>query len=111
MAADVAPLAAIFFDIGNTLGAVDAAGQFQPFEPGSRALLSAVRGVLGLRVGVITNLPATMTRGDAQALLEAAGLSQFLDPDGLVTNHEAGAHKPAAAIYRFAADRLGLPVG
>jgi hypothetical protein len=33
-------LAFVFFDIGNTLGAVNAAGQLEPFEPGSTALLS-----------------------------------------------------------------------
>jgi len=107
---DLRGLAAVFFDIGNTLGAVNANGELEPFEPGSRALLSVVRGVLGLRVGVITNLPANLSQQDIQQLLNDAGLLQFLDPAGLITNHDAGADKPAPAIYHFAARSLGVPV-
>jgi FMN phosphatase YigB (HAD superfamily) len=103
-------LKVVFFDIGNTLGAVNSTGRLQPFEPGSLALLSVMKGVLGLRVGIITNLPAAMSHQDIQQLLEAAGLVRFIDEDGLITNHDAGADKPDAAIYRFAAARLGVPI-
>lgn len=104
------PLRVAFFDIGNTLGRVDAAGRLVPFGD-SAALLRSMRDGLGLRVGVITNLPAGMTAADAGSLLDGAGLGAFLDPLGLVTNHDAGADKPLAAIYQFAAARVGVPIG
>jgi FMN phosphatase YigB (HAD superfamily) len=107
---DQSGLAVVFFDIGNTLGALNAAGQLEPFEPGSRMLLSVLRGVLGLRIGIITNLPPEISHQKVQQLLDAAGLLGFLDPAGLITNHDAGADKPDVAIYLFAAQRLGVPV-
>jgi FMN phosphatase YigB (HAD superfamily) len=103
-------LAAVFFDIGNTLGAVSSNGDLVPFEPGTRVLLTVLRGVLGLRIGVITNLPSTMSHDDAQQLLSDAGLLTFLDPAGLITNRDAGADKPDRGIYEFAARSLGLTV-
>jgi FMN phosphatase YigB (HAD superfamily) len=99
----------VFFDIGNTLGRVDATGQFSAFIS-SRPLLQAMRDTLGLRIGVITNLPIGMDRSQAQSLLEGAGLGEFLDPNGLITNHEAGADKPNPAVYQFAAVRVGVPI-
>lgn len=103
-------LAFVFFDIGNTLGAINAKGQLEPFDPGSKALLSVLRGVLGLRLGVITNLPINMSLQDVQGLLEDAGLFRFLDSVGLITNHEAQADKPEVAIYQYAAQRVKVPI-
>jgi FMN phosphatase YigB (HAD superfamily) len=103
------PLAAIFFDIGGTLGDRGADGRLVPFDD-SVALLRAMRDNLGLRVGVITNLPKTLSDDQARQMLKDAGLLPFLDPLGLVTNHAAGADKPDPRIYRFAADRFRLPV-
>ena len=104
MPAPIQPLRFVFFDIGNTLGRADASGQFVPFG-NSEALLRSMRDGLGLRVGVITNLPDEMSTAQARDLLDGAGLGTFLDPIGLVTNHDAGADKPLAAIYEFAAAR------
>lgn len=99
----------VFFDIGETLGRVDATGHFVPF-PSSRTLLETMKNVLGLRIGVMTNLPATMNDEQIQQMLEEAGLFTFLDPNGLVTNHQAQADKPKAKIYRFAAQKMGVTV-
>jgi FMN phosphatase YigB (HAD superfamily) len=107
---DSSGLTAVFFDIGNTLGAVNAQGDLVPFEPGTRALLSVMRGVLGLRLGVITNLPDSVSHNDIKKLLNNAGLLQFVDPAGLITNHDAGVDKPDPKIYKFAASSLGVPV-
>jgi FMN phosphatase YigB (HAD superfamily) len=101
---------AVFFDIGRTLGDRDAAGRLIPFDD-SVALLRAARDTLGLKVGVITNLPDTLSDDQIRRMLEEAGLFSFLDPAGLVTNHTAGADKPDPRIYQFAAKRLRLPVG
>jgi hypothetical protein len=51
---------------------------------------------------VITTL-GPLTDDDALALLGGAGLAGFLTPGALVSEHDAGAAKPAPAIYRFAA--------
>jgi FMN phosphatase YigB (HAD superfamily) len=107
---DLSGLTAVFFDIGNTLGALNAVGDLVPFEPGTRALLSVMRGVLGLRLGVITNLPASMSHDDIKKLLNNAGLLQFLDTKGLITNKDAHADKPDPEIYKFAASSLGEPI-
>jgi FMN phosphatase YigB (HAD superfamily) len=45
------------------------------------------------------------------ALLQGAGLAQFLDPEGFVSDHNAGLVKPHIAIYQVAAQRVGVPVG
>jgi HAD superfamily hydrolase (TIGR01509 family) len=99
----------VFFDIGGTLGERDAAGRFTPF-PSSADLLRALREELGVRIGVITTLGA-LTNNDALNLLRDAGLAGFLEPGALVSEHDAGAAKPAPAIYRFAAQRVGASVG
>lgn len=99
----------VFFDIGGTLGERNASnGNFVPF-PSSAALLKAMRD-LGLRVGIITTL-GTLTNAEGLALLKSAGLSQFLDPAGFISDHDAGTAKPNLAIYRFAAQRVGVPLG
>jgi FMN phosphatase YigB (HAD superfamily) len=104
---------AVFFDIGGTLGDRDAAtGKFVLYAT-SAGLLRTMRDVVGLRVGVITNLGAAMTNADVQALLREAGLDldEFLDPRGFVSDRDAGAAKPDPTIYRFAALQVGVPVG
>ena len=100
----------VFFDIGGTLGERNAStGEFTPF-PSSAALLKAMREQLGLRVGIITTLgPLTNVQG--LALLEKAGLKQFLDPAGFISEHAAGTAKPGLAIYHFAAQKVGVAVG
>jgi FMN phosphatase YigB (HAD superfamily) len=103
------PLGAVFFDIGGTLGDRDATGRLVPFDD-SVDLLRVMRDNLGLKVGVITNLPTTLDDEQVRQMLGDAGLLSFLDPLGLVTNHAAQTDKPDPVIYRFAANRLGLPV-
>jgi FMN phosphatase YigB (HAD superfamily) len=99
----------IFFDIGGTLGTVNVAGQFVAF-PESKQLLAGLRQVVGTRLGVITNLPGSMTTADARTLLQEAGLLAELDQAGIITNHDAGASKPAREIDHFAADRMQTPI-
>src|SRR4051812_15997746 len=102
-------LAFAFFDIGGTLGNVDDAGRFAAFAS-SEPLLKVFRDTLGLRIGVITNLPPEMNSARVKKLLDQAGLGAFLDPQGLVTNHDAQADKPDPRIFRFAAERVGLAI-
>jgi FMN phosphatase YigB (HAD superfamily) len=100
----------VFFDIGGTLGERDASGKFKPF-PSSAGLLKAMREGVGLRVGIITTLGGQLTDAEALKMLEGAGLKQFLDPDGFVSDNKAGAAKPDPAVYLFAAEQAGVPVG
>jgi FMN phosphatase YigB (HAD superfamily) len=102
---------AVFFDIGGTLGDRDAnTGVFHAY-PSSAGVLEKMRDVVGLRVGTITTLGGLMSDDEARAMLGAAGLAQFLDPAGFVSDNSAGAAKPSPAVYRFAAQKLGVPVG
>ncbi len=102
------PIKAIFFDIGNTLGAVDRATKtLTPFLPVA-ALLKSFCQVLNIPIGVISNTPDDWTPDDIRSMLDRAGLLPFLDPNGIVTSVSAGASKPALQIYQFAAHRFGL---
>jgi FMN phosphatase YigB (HAD superfamily) len=100
---------AVFFDIGGTLGERDPdSGRLTPY-PSSPGLLQALRDVVGLRVGVITTLGSGLTNADGLALLREAGLAPFLDPEGFVSDHDAGLAKPRVEIYQFAARRMNVP--
>jgi FMN phosphatase YigB (HAD superfamily) len=101
----------VFFDIGGTLGERNpTTGTFQSF-PSSAGLLNAMREAVGLRIGIITTLGPSLTNADGLALLREAGLASFLDPQGFISDHDAGVAKPHVAIYHFAAQRVGVPIG
>jgi FMN phosphatase YigB (HAD superfamily) len=98
----------VFFDIGGTLGDRNNVGKFVAF-PSSAALLQSMRG-LGLRIGIITTLGTQLTNAQALDMLTQAGLSQFLDPHGFVSDHDAGVAKPNPEIYRFAAQQAHVEI-
>ena len=103
-------IAFVFFDIGGTLGDLDATtGKLIPL-PGTVRLMTDVRDLLGLPMGVITTLgPLSNTAG--LDLLHQAGLKGFLDPNGFISEHDvSGKGKPRPEIYRFAAGKVGVPV-
>jgi FMN phosphatase YigB (HAD superfamily)/hemerythrin-like domain-containing protein len=109
----------VFFDVRDTLGEVDRPGHLVPYRPSTQKLLEGAKTV-GVRIGVITNLPDDVTADMGREMLRSAVLAEdektkqqttiadFLDPDGIVINHEAGASKPDARIYRYAADKMGV---
>lgn len=100
----------VFFDIGGTLGERNSSnGNFEGFSS-SVGLLKAMRNDLGMRVGIITTLGAQLSNSDGLALLEKAHLDQFLDSDGFISDHDAEFPKPNPEIYRFAAQRVGVPI-
>lgn len=111
---------AIFLDVRDTLGTVDSPGHLTPFRPSTQMLLEAAKG-LGVRMGAITNLPSDISDAQGRDMVVQAVLSQrpdgshlvigdFIARGDIITNHEAVANKPAAAIYAFAASKLGVPI-
>jgi len=98
----------VFFDIGGTLGDRNAAGKFVAF-PSSTGLLQSMRE-LGLRIGIITTLGPQFSNAEALDMLKQSGLHQFLDPQGFISDHDAGVAKPNPEIYRLAAQRAGVEI-
>ncbi|MEU3351075.1 HAD family hydrolase [Streptomyces sp. NPDC037389] len=111
----------VFFDLRDTLGDVDRPGHLALYRPSTEKLLDAMRDLVGLRVGVITNLPAEVSAEQGHRMIAEAvvtekngsvvHLADILDPQGIVINHEAKLDKPDPAIYRFAADQMRVPIG
>jgi len=101
---------AVFFDVGNTLASRKPNGSLEVFQPSTPKLLTVMGSVLGLRLGVISNLPDELTSADLRRLLAEAGLLTYFDPGGIVTNHDAGADKPKPRIYQFAADQMNIAI-
>ncbi|MCX4967442.1 hemerythrin domain-containing protein [Streptomyces sp. NBC_00654] len=110
----------VFFDLRDTLGDVDRPGHLALYRPSTEKLLDAMRDLVGLRVGVITNLPAEVSAEQGHRMIAEAvvtehngsvvHLADILDPQGIVINHEAKLDKPDPAIYRFAADQMRVPI-
>lgn len=98
---------AVFCDIRDTLGIVDYKGHLVLYRPTSVDLLKSLKA-MGLRVGLITNLPSDVSTQAGLQMVKDAGIDEFIDPDGFVTNHDANADKPDPAIYMFAAAKMGL---
>ncbi|MFH8617575.1 HAD family hydrolase [Streptomyces sp. NPDC017979] len=111
---------AVFFDLRDTLGDVDRPGHLALYRPSTEKLLDAMRDLVGLRVGVITNLPADVSAEQGHRMIAEAvvaeddgsvvHLSDVLDPQGIVINHEAHLDKPDPAIYRYAAEQMHVPI-
>lgn len=102
-------IAVVFFDVGRTLGELDAAGELVVYRS-TAGVLSAFRDGLGLRLGVISNLPKEMTTEDLVALLARAGLAEWFPLEAIVTSADAGKDKPSAVIYRYAAKCVDMPL-
>jgi FMN phosphatase YigB (HAD superfamily) len=103
----VAQIEVVFFDVGGTLGSVDANLELHLF-PTTKDLLAVCRGVLGLRLGVMSNVPATLGTKGLKSILEKAGILKSFEPALIVTSVDAGAEKPKPAIYQFAAKKAGV---
>jgi len=103
---DARRIEAVFFDIGETLGQM-ADDTFVPFESTCQ-LLTIMRRFLNLRLGIIANVPASMTTIQIKQLLIDAKILKFFDPHGFITSLDAKAAKPDPHIYRYAAQQMGL---
>jgi hemerythrin-like domain-containing protein len=117
--AEALPLRAIFFDARDTLGNVVGPGHLVAFRPTTEQLLQSVKA-LGLKIGVITNLPDDVSAEAGKKMVTDAVLSQdpksgkfrtigdYIPASHVLTNHEAGVAKPDPRIYRKAAALLGV---
>ena len=96
---------AVFFDLGNTL--VEAGpGGLQVVRVGAQETVDALQAA-GVRIGVITNVPAGFTRDQLNALLATPA---FLDEfEVVVMSSEAPAPKPSPLIYTHAHAQLSSP--
>jgi hemerythrin-like domain-containing protein/FMN phosphatase YigB (HAD superfamily) len=101
-------LEAVFFDIRDTLGIVDRKGHLVKYKPSTDQLLGAMRQAVGLRIGLITNLPDDVTSEQGIEMVKEAGIWEYLDPHGFVSNKTAGAEKPHPDIYLYAARQMNL---
>ncbi len=103
--ADIPCLEAVFFDLGNTL--VENPGNgIHILRPGAAETISTLQG-MGVRLGIITNVPSGWDMDDLRAVLAEP---EFLDEfEVVVLSSEAPASKPNPAIYTFAHESLGAP--
>lgn len=102
---------AIFFDVKDTLGYVDRPGHLVTYKPSTADLLQTVQAQIGARIGIITNLPRDLSAAAGRRMLDESGILKFLDPQGVIINHEVGLDKPSPAIFAYAAKRMGLEPG
>lgn len=110
MAENSKAVKAVFFDIRDTLGVVDRKGHLVKYKPSTDHLLDAMKQAVGLRIGLITNLPADVSHEDGMTMVKDAGIWDYIDPLGFVSNKTAGAEKPHPDIYLYAAAQMGLAV-
>lgn len=103
-------ISVVFFDVKDTLGTVDRPGHLVLYKPTSEHLIQQLTQVVGLRAGIIMNLPGDLSAQDGRKMLEEAGVLAHLDPDGVVINHEVGLDKPRSEIYATAANQMGVDV-
>jgi FMN phosphatase YigB (HAD superfamily) len=101
------PLVAAFFDIGGTLGLVEN-GTLTLFS-NTRAVVEGLRA-LGLKLGIITNVPPDWDQARVVDLIEQAGIIGCFEKKGIITSTEAKASKPDRKIFEFAAVKLGVPM-
>lgn len=100
----------VFFDLKDTLGEVYRPGQLTVYRPSTEQLIAAMRAPVGVRLGVLSNLPRTLTSEQGRKMIEDAGLSGAFDPELIVFNHDALADKPSPEIFRFAAQKAGVEI-
>ncbi len=100
------PIQAVFFDLGDTL-VEDVGGGLFGLRPGAADTVALLQ-IMGVELGIITNVPPGWTREDLEAILVEP---EFLDEFSvLVLSSQAPAPKPDPAIYTFAHSLLSMPV-
>jgi hemerythrin-like domain-containing protein/histidinol phosphatase-like enzyme len=98
----------VFVDIRDTLGYVDSPGHLVLFKPSTLQFLKSLKETMGLRIGVITNLPGNVSHDQGVKMLidSHSDIQKYIDKNDIVSSHEAGAEKPGQGIYQFACEKL-----
>lgn len=100
----------VFLDIGGTLGERNPSnGNFVAF-PSSAGLLKAMRDELSLGIGIITTLGPQLTNADGTRPAQDSRTRSIPLSRRLHIGSHAGVPKPSLEIYRFAAQRVGVPI-
>ena len=97
---------AIFFDLGDTLVELDGGSGLFVLKPGASQVLSELQA-LGVRLGVITNVPPDWNLADLQSVLQEPELLDEFEV--VVLSSQAPAAKPDPAIYLHAHGLLTDP--
>ncbi len=97
----------VFFDLGDTLVELDVGSGLFVLRPGAAETVNQLQ-TLGIRLGIITNVPADWDLDDLRAVLAEP---EFLDEfEAIALSSEAPAPKPDPAIYLYAHSLLtGAP--
>lgn len=98
----------IFLDVKDTLGYVDSPGHLVTFKPSTLQFLQAIKNEMGIRIGIITNLPENIDHQKGVKMLEEAGILEYVAKEDIVSSHEAKANKPSPSIYKFACKKLDV---
>jgi len=100
----------VFFDVRDTLGYVDRKGHLVPYKPSTEMLFNVMKKIFDTRIGIIMNLPADVSSDDGVRMLKEAGIYSFLDPRGIIINHDVGIDKPAKQIFEYASKAVEVPI-
>lgn len=95
----------VFFDLGGTLFESNGMGMFV-LRDGAAELIEELQ-IMGIRIGIITNVPANWTIVDLEMVLVDPN---FLDKfEAVIISSEAPAPKPDPAIFNYAYSLLPNP--
>lgn len=96
----------VFFDLGDTLVELDGSSGLFVLRAGAADVVAQLQG-LGIRLGIITNVPSDWTREDLEAVMAEP---EFLDEfEVVILSSQAPAAKPDPAIYLFSQSQLTQP--
>lgn len=99
-------LKVVFFDLGDTLVEQDSGSGLFVLRAGAAEIVAQLQ-TLGIRIGIITNVPADWTLDDLRAVMAEP---EFLDEfEVVVLSSEAPAPKPDPAIYLHSQAQLTNP--
>ena len=100
----------IFVDVKDTLGYIESPGKLVTFKPTTERLLKTLKETLALRIGIITNLPSSVSAEKGREMLNEAGITELIDEELLIINHDVNLDKPGSEIYLKAAEIAGVDV-
>ena len=74
----------IFVDVKDTLGYIESPGKLVTFKPTTERLLKTLKETLAFRIGIITNLPSSVSAEKGREMLSEAGITELIDEELLI---------------------------